>query len=475
MTYCREETIGFGVVEGVGIRQHQFGLWLVILRKTLLQRDRCEHGTVKVPFGEVGKRLGIGNLALAAVACGTGSYGNRNMSHPHVLLIDAVGHPEVGVAGHTIAGQRMTVPALAVGSAMTCKGGKDAAHILRTIRLVVASIAHLRNVAMHEVQRLVVETVGRKADGEWPTELRRIIYGGIHAVGETLSPDLGIRIDEAGSAVNEGVPRHAAVLRVTGERVLPQRDDGFAIGQGIIVESLVFLVEWQMRILAIALFDELHPVKRRRKNLLDSLAELLVLRLGVEGEVGVRSVPTVVVIEKIDGAERAIGQHFAHHAADAVAIVGVVLLVEANAIVSDSQQTRTGFGRRNIPAHTLMHHGLESFAAELVGELFHGAHLVERAVGIINLAGAVEDVGGQRVFGEKDFGSSPIVTVLGSLHPGDARWDVFAQRIAEEVHPEPALPISQHRLMVVGPALRIFGRIEHSFLCRANSCAHWCF
>ena len=216
MTNCREETVGLGVVEGVGIRQHQFGLGLVVLRKSLLQRDRCEDGTIKVPFGEVGERLGIGNLALAAVARGTGSNGNRDVSHPHILLIDAVGHPKVGVAGHAVAGQRMTHPSLAVCSTMTIEGGKNAAHILRAVRLIVATIAHHRNVAMHEVQRLVVESVGRKADGEWPTEFRRIIDGGIHAVGEALSPDLGVRVDEAGSAVNERVPSHAAIFRVTG-------------------------------------------------------------------------------------------------------------------------------------------------------------------------------------------------------------------------------------------------------------------
>ena len=122
-----------------------------------------------------------------------------------------------------------------------------------------------------------------------------------------------------------------------------------------------------------------------------------------------------------------------------------------------------------------MHHCLQPLALEDVGELFHGAHLVERAVGIIDLAGAVEDVGGQSVFGEKDFGSGPVVAVHGTLHPGDARRDVFAERVAEEMHPEPALPIGHHGLVVVGPAFRVFGRVEHGFLGWANGGAHWCF
>ena len=218
---------------------------------------------------------------------GTGSYGNGYVCHPHVLLVDAVGNPEVGVVGHAVASQRVTQPSLAVGCTMSIESGKNAAHVLRAVRLVVAAIAHRRDVAMHKVQGLVVESVGREADGEWPTELRGVIHRSVHAVGEALSPNLGVRIDETGSTMNEAVPRHATILRVAGERVFPQGDERLAVGQGVVVERLVFVGDGEVRILAVTLLDELHPIERRREDFFDSLAELLVLRLGVEGEVGV--------------------------------------------------------------------------------------------------------------------------------------------------------------------------------------------
>ena len=81
-----------------------------------------------------------------------GLHRHRDMSHPHVLLIHRIGHPEVTVLGHAVA-------------------FLDAAHILRTIALVITSIAHGRYFALHKVQRSVLQAVLRERDAQRPTIL----------------------------------------------------------------------------------------------------------------------------------------------------------------------------------------------------------------------------------------------------------------------------------------------------------------
>ena len=149
-------------------------------------------------------------------------HGHRDVRHPHIFLVHRVRHPKVAVLRNTIA-------------------FLNASHILRTIALVIAAIAHRWNFALHQVQRGVFVAVGREADSQWPAVFRWIINGSIGAVGKTLAPNLGIAVDEALGTLNGLCPGQSAIGRSAGEGVFPQCGN-LSVGQGVVAVGLELLV-----------------------------------------------------------------------------------------------------------------------------------------------------------------------------------------------------------------------------------------
>ena len=149
----------------------------------------------------------------------------------------------------------------------------------------------------------------------------------------------------------------------------------------------------------------------------------------IVGEVGVALAEAVVVVDEVDGAQRAVASHLAHHAPNAVAVVRVVFHGEADAVVARGQEDAVG---RHIPPHALVHHGFQ-------------------AVGGGKAAAGFSPALGNVVFGKQLHGGAPGVAVVGGLHHGLSRRLVLMPGVGEVVQVELAVPVGHHGLVVVGP------------------------
>ena len=343
------------------------------------------------------------------------------MGDPHVLLAYAEAHPQVSVG-------RRAVALL------------DAARILRTEGLVVARIAHGGHIAVDEVERGVLQSVTAQRDGKRPAVLRRVVDGGVRAVAQPLSPNLGVAVHKALRTEHGLRPGVAAVRTDRGQRMLPQRGN-LAVRQGVPVEGLVRLVERDERFIAVRLLHPLHAIERIGKDFLTCLPERLVLGFRIEGVgslvlAALLRVEVVVQIDEIDGSERAVRLDFAHDTADAVAVVRVVLLlVQADAVVAHGYQfARLG----DVEAHTLVHDSLRPLLCHIrqVGLAEPFGHLIGR---------------------EQLHGVGPGIAVGGSLEEGDRGRHMLVDRVGQVVHVEASVPVRHHRLVVVRPAIAVRG------------------
>ena len=280
-------------------------------------------------------------LRAVCMAMGISLDGYGDVGHPHIFLIHGIRHPEVAVLGHAV-----TL--------------LDAPYILRTIALVVATIAHGRHFALYEVQRGVFVAVLTQRDSQWPTVFRRVIDSGITAIAEPLSPDLGIAIDKTLGTFHRLRPCQATIGRGTGQCMFP-KGGNLSVRQRIVAVGLILFVQGNEWVVAVCLLHPLHAVSRVGKDFLTGC--LHVLRgLGVEGERTRYSRETSmfritsIQIDKIDGTQRTVLLHLADDTPNTVTVVGVVLLVEGNAIVAEGKQLAT---LRDVPADTLVHDGDE--------------------------------------------------------------------------------------------------------------------
>ena len=356
--------------------------------------------------------------------------GHGNTAHPHVLLVVGVGDPQVAVLGHAVVHSRCRADPWPFLNA-TC--------VLRAVALVLSTVAQGCHLAIHQRERGVLQSVLAQADGQRPAVLRRIVDGGVGAVGEPLSPDLCVRVDEAWRTVAAQLvlvaqadepPRVAAVGRQAGDGVLPQGHLA-PIGQGIAAECLVGFVERQELVAAVGLLHPLHTLHGVGQHGVDGMHKRLVLTFLIIGVLGVLLREVVVVVDKVDGTERAVLLHLAHHAAYAVAVVGVVLHGQADAVVARGNQPSVG---GHVPAYPLVHHGLQVVGGGQVGA-------------------GLRPPFGDGVFREQLDGTCPRVAVVAGLHHRLARCLVLMARVGQVVHVEPPVPVGYHRLVVVGPRL----------------------
>ena len=228
------------------------------------------------------------------------------------------------------------------------------------------------------------------------------------------------------------MPRVAAVGRRAGQCVLPQGHKP-SVGQRVVAVGFILFVQGDNRVVAVALFHPLHAEAWVGQQFVNSLANGL-RGLAVVGEVGVLLVEAVVVINEVDGPQRTVFLHFAHHAPNAVAVVVVVLAVQADAVVAHGQQRAA---LRHIPAHTLVHHGLQVVGLAL------NAFLLEAL--------------GHVVLRKQHHGVVPRVAVGRGLHQRVRRRHLLVDGVAEVVNVELAMPVGHHGLVVVGPAKTVRG------------------
>ena len=98
--------------------------------------------TVDVPRLQVGQLADV-ELRAVGMAERLGLHRHGDVAHPHVFLVHGVGNPQVAVGRCAVAFQ-------------------DAARVLRSAALVVAAVAQGRHLAVHEVERGVLQTVFRQ-------------------------------------------------------------------------------------------------------------------------------------------------------------------------------------------------------------------------------------------------------------------------------------------------------------------------
>ena len=76
------------------------------------------------------------------------------------------------------------------------------------------------------------------------------------------------------------------------------------------------------------------------------------------GVVGILLVESMIIVDKIDGTEGAVGLYLTHHTAYAVAVVGVVLTVKRYTVIARGEQ---GAAFRDIETHPLVHNSNQVF------------------------------------------------------------------------------------------------------------------
>ena len=174
-----EDAHGLRVVVGIPVLDPQ-----TLVRVAREWRDSRIRptGTVEVPF-----RNGRTDVeAIKLVIDGPlhpVTHRHGRPADPHVLLVHAVGDPQVGAG-------RVAIPF------------RNAAHILRPKVLRPARESERRDFAIHHQHVLEANPVFTSRDGQRPamrTEVGRVVDDGIAVVVGALPPGLGARGDDAGN------------------------------------------------------------------------------------------------------------------------------------------------------------------------------------------------------------------------------------------------------------------------------------
>ena len=143
-------SLDLGIKEGIFILECEPRAALL-----LVERNGCPDARIEVPHGQLRELLELREI-LVGMGRSLLLYGDRNAADPHILLIDAVGDPQIAILGHTVA-------------------LLNTAHILRAKRLILTGIAHRGHLAVDQIQGRVFQTILRERNGQRPTELRGVI------------------------------------------------------------------------------------------------------------------------------------------------------------------------------------------------------------------------------------------------------------------------------------------------------------
>ena len=118
-------------------------------------------------------------------------------------------------------------------------------------------------------------------------------------------------------------------------------------------------MQWNQRIVTISLLYPLHPIAGVGENFFaGSLDVLGGLRVEGEGLASLTSLTSItsILVDEINRAQRAVFLHLTDDTTHTITIVGIVFLVEGNAIIAHCPQLSA---LRDIPAYALMHNGNE--------------------------------------------------------------------------------------------------------------------
>ena len=277
---------------------------------TVVDKDIGPARAVDIPVGHSAVGLDVVKVVIDRTRP-LGTDGSGHTSHPHILFVHRVGEPHVVARGSS----------LALG---------DATHVAGTKVLVLAHKASGRHLAMHHTHRVVGDAVVAADGDERITiglSLYRVVADGITSVGCALTPLLAASHDERRDA-HGSAPGLTVVGREGGIRPFPQRH-GLAVLAVVVrgglhtVDGVLEIVEPVESAVFVYPLQRLELVAEQR---LASLAEALVLALGVEGIGGVGLIPLGVrrVTDEVDGTHRAFGLDFSRHTPYTSLLEGVV-------------------------------------------------------------------------------------------------------------------------------------------------------
>ena len=210
-----------------------------------------------------------------------------------------------------------------------------------------------------------------------------------------------------------------------------------SVRKGIVTIGLVWFIQRYQRFVTVGFLDPLHAIARIGEDFLTSLPGGLV-GFGVEGPIGLMSLIghigliSPIQINKVYRSESPVFLHLTDDTSNSIAVVGVVLAVESNAVVADGKEL-SALG--DIPADTLVHDGNE-------------------VMGFLRTVRFLETLWNLQL-GKQYLWLRPVIAVLGGLEHG-ARWRyMLVAGVTEEVQIELVVPIGHHRLMVVRPTVVI--------------------
>ena len=143
----------------------------------------------------------------------------------------------------------------------------------------------------------------------------------------------------------------------------------------------------------------------------------------------------MIIVNKINRTVCSVLLDFTNDTTDTISIIGIIFLIQSNPIIRHRNQTPR-FG--DIESYTLMHDSDQIFCFYTGTTLFGITvrHFIRR---------------------ENNNRICPIISIFGSHQKSLGGRHMFIGNIGQILQIELSVPISQHRLMIIGPPIAIGG------------------
>ena len=158
----------------------------------------------------------------------------------------------------------------------------------------------------------------------------------------------------------------SAILADRGKRMFPKTGNT-SIRQCITIECFVSFLQRKNRIFTVGFFHPLHHIQRIVKNFLASLHKLTILAFLKIRIISILFIKSMIIINEIDRSVRTVFLYFTNHPANTVSIIGIILFIQSNSVISHCNQLA---GFRNIESDTLVHNGNQIFGLHTRTRLF---------------------------------------------------------------------------------------------------------
>ena len=131
-----------------------------------------------------------------------------------------------------------------------------------------------------------------------------------------------------------------------------------SVRQCVAIECFISFLQRDDRIFTVGFFHPLHHIQRIVEYFLASFHKLTILAFFKIRIIGILFIKSMIIINKIDRSVRAVFLYFTNHPANTVSIIGIILFVQSNSVISHCNQLA---GFRDIESDTLVHYGNQIF------------------------------------------------------------------------------------------------------------------